>query len=453
MTRPAELDVFSGERHIGVLYDTAPLSFEYAREWLQNEQAYPLASIPLQEGRISTPEIEAVFENLLPEGILRDMLSKETKSSTTFGLLLAVAGDTAGGLTILPAGTTPSSSRHEVVSWQYIADYFAGGLQAQTARAPRGSRISLSGAQAKMMISIDSSGNPMVPLGTTPNTWIVKPNIRGFEKVWSSAVNEAIMMRAATYCGLDAAEVFFEPVSKSCIVKRFDRVPGPNSSITRLTQYDFCQLSGTVSGKKYEVEGGPGIAKCAELIRQYSAMPALDLKRFLEWIFFNLYTGNNDGHAKNLSLYQLPGQGMRLTPFYDLMDTRLYPGLSRHFSFRIGGEDVPGKITKSHVEAMALEQGLKPEYMLSVAKSIHAKLASAMQRAVDDFAPALDPAGKILAERLKQHVRSIANKNVSRIVGDAPTEQDDNKEASNPDELLDELEDRSLGDSGSGYSF
>lgn len=286
MDRPTVLNVFDGDCLIGSLFDTEPLSFEYAKEWLQSAQAYPLVNTPLQEGRIATPEIEAIFENLLPEGILRELLSKETQSSTTFGLLLAVAGDTAGGLTILPTGNQPEAAAHEAVSWQYVADYFSGGQHGQTMRAPRGGRISLSGAQVKMMISIDSAGNPMLPLGTTPSTWIAKPNIRGFGQVWNSAVNEAIMMRTATYCGLGAAEVFFEPVSRACIVKRFDRVPGPNHSVTRLTQYDFCQLSGTVSSKKYEVEGGPGIAQCAALIRQYSTKPAVDLKRFYEWIFF-----------------------------------------------------------------------------------------------------------------------------------------------------------------------
>jgi serine/threonine-protein kinase HipA len=57
-------------------------------------------------------------------------------------------------------------------------------------------------------------------------------------------------------------------------------------------------------------------------VRQYSSAPAVDLLNLLRWVFFNLYTGNNDSHAKNLSVYQPPGQGVRLTPFYDLMCTR-----------------------------------------------------------------------------------------------------------------------------------
>jgi serine/threonine-protein kinase HipA len=349
------------------------------------------------------------------------MLSKETKSSSTFSLLLAVAGDTAGGWTILPSGRTPEAARHKIIDWDYIARHFAGGLQAQPASAPLGSRISLSGAQAKMLISLDGTGRPMLPLGTTPSTWIVKPNIRGFEKVWSSAVNEAILMRTAAHCGLGVAEVFFEPTTRACVVKRFDRTAGPNDTTVRLQQYDFCQLSGTVSGKKYEAEGGPGVLKCATLIKTHSARPAVDLRRFLQWIFFNLYTGNNDSHAKNLSLYHLPGQGLRLTPFYDLMDTRLYPGLSRRFALRVGGEDEPGKITRDHLVAMAAELNLKPRFILGMAAAMHAKLAPALQQAIDEIEPTLDQSGKALAERLQQHVVSVANKNAARFIGAPPS--------------------------------
>lgn len=258
-----------------------------------------------------------------------------------------------------------------------------------------------------MLISIDAAGQPLLPLGSTPSTWIVKPNIRGFDKVWSSAVNEAILMRAAAHCGMNVAESFFEPVTRACVVKRFDRIPGPGGSIARLQQYDFCQLSGMESGKKYESEGGSGIAQCAELIRSHSAQPAVDMKRFCEWIFFNFYTRNNDSHAKNLSLYTRPGQGASLTPFYDLMDTRFYPGLSFRFAFRIGGEDQPGKVTRAHVLAMASELNLKPRFVLDVAHSLHAKIEPSLQQSIDEIASELDHAGRTLAQKLQQHVLGI----------------------------------------------
>ena len=38
-----------------------------------------------------------------------------------------------------------------------------------------------------------------------------------------------------------------------------------------------------------------------------------DLRHLVRWVFFNLYVGNNDSHAKNLSIYSVPGQGVTLT--------------------------------------------------------------------------------------------------------------------------------------------
>lgn len=418
--RTTELNVFDGERLVGTVYDTSPLSFSYAAEWLKrsntDRDAYAIANISLQPGLISTPDVEVVFENLLPEGIVRDMLSKESKASSTFAFLVAVAGDTAGGLTILPAGKVPEPASYTVVDWQYIAKHLAGNLEGQATKAPLGSRISLAGAQMKMLISLDTSNSPMLPEGTTPSTWIVKPDIRWFPKVWGSAVNEALMMRTAAHCGLGVAEVFFEPITRTCVIKRFDRITDSKGPVVRLRQYDFCQLSGTTSGKKYEAEGGPGVSKCAELIRIHSSNPAADLLRFCQWLFFNLYIGNNDGHAKNLSLYYPPGQGVRLTPFYDLMDTRFYPGLSTSFAMRIGGEDEPGKITHEHLAMMSAELNMRPTFIINIAKSMYAKLGPALQQAISEIEPQLDYSGKTLSKRLAQHVTKTAAKTVARFM-------------------------------------
>jgi serine/threonine-protein kinase HipA len=102
------------------------------------------------------------------------------------------------------------------------------------------------------------------------------------------------------------------------VVKRFDRTLS-ESRIKRLVQYDFGQLSSIRSDKKYEHEGGPGIKSCIDIIKKNSARPTPDLKRFFEWLFFNLMVGNNDSHAKNLSVCQLAGEGNRFTPHYGLM--------------------------------------------------------------------------------------------------------------------------------------
>jgi len=307
--RPDRLDVYYGNDLVGAVHDSAPLAFEYAPGWLVGAQRMSLAAIPLKADRQATPEVQAFFENLLPEGELRDYLAAQRKASTLFSLLLEVAGDTAGAFVLVTPGQTPEPPRYEATTWEAIAAILAKRSASAIDIHEQGARISLAGAQDKTSIALFDDGVPRLPKGTSPSTHILKPNIRRLAKVWHSAANEAIVTRAAALAGLPTAEVFYEPRTEACVVRRFDRQLRPGGKLARLVQYDLCQLAGTVSDRKYEKEGGPGLAACAELIRRYSTQPAVDLRHLVRWVFFNLYVGNNDSHAKNLSLYSVPGQG------------------------------------------------------------------------------------------------------------------------------------------------
>ena len=119
--RPERLDVYYGDALVGFVHDSAPLAFEYAPGWLYGPQRMALAAIPRQDGRQATREVQAFFENLLPEGELRDYLATQRKASTLFSLLLEVAGDTAGGFVLVAHGQTPAAPRYEATSWEAIA--------------------------------------------------------------------------------------------------------------------------------------------------------------------------------------------------------------------------------------------------------------------------------------------------------------------------------------------
>jgi serine/threonine-protein kinase HipA len=415
VTRPHRLDVYFGAEHVGTILDASPLAFEYAATWLERAPPMAVAAIPLQPGPQDSVAVQAFFENLLPEGELRDYLAAQRKASTLFSLLLEVAGDTAGGFVIVSGGEVPQPPAYEPTTWQAIAATLRNKSAAAIDLQGEGARISLAGAQDKTSIAIFDDGVPRLPKGASPSTHILKPNIKRLAKVWHSAVNEAIVMRMAGHCGLPTAEVFYEPHTESCVVRRSDRMTRPDGTLARLVQYDLCQLAGTVSDRKYEKEGGPGLRACAELIRRYSTQPALDLHRFVDWILFNLYVGNNDSHAKNLSLYAVPGQGVLLTPFYDLMCTRLYPGLSQEFAFSIGGELKPGSMTREHLEALARDLGMRPQFFLRQAAELADIVPGALRRALEEINPALSHSAKALAWKLVRFVESTTKKTAARF--------------------------------------
>jgi len=416
MPRPSQLDVFFADELVGAIHDTSPISFEYAKAWLDRRPPMPVATIALEGGLNHSAQVQAFFENLLPEGELRHYIADQKKASTLFSLLHEVAGDTAGGFTILPAGQRPEPPSYEATSWEALGTTLAGKSAAAIDVKGRDARISLAGAQDKASIAIFGDGVPMLPRGTSPSTHILKPDIKRLAKIWNSAANETMVMLAASACGLPTADVFYEPHTRSCIVKRFDRFMRPDGSLGRLIQYDLCQLSGVVSDKKYEKEGGPGLLACAELIRKYSSRPAVDLRHFVAWIFFNLFTGNNDSHAKNLSMYRLPDEGVVLTPFYDLMCTRIYPGLSREFAFSIGGETMPGSMTRDHATEMARQLRMQPSFVLGLADDLATKIPQAMAKAYATVAPSLPSGGRTLAGRFEQFVVSTTKKTAARIL-------------------------------------
>lgn len=415
--RPDWLDVLYGTELVGTVHDSSPLGFEYATGWLARPRRMMLAAIPLEPGRQISPEVQAFFENLLPEGELRDHLASQRKASTLFSLLHEVAGDTAGAFVLAAAGQTPEPPRYEATTWEAIAAALAGrSVSAIDLHAPD-ARISLAGAQDKTGIALFEDGIPRLPRGTSPSTHILKPDIRRLAKVWHSAANETIVMRAAALCGLPTAEVFYEPHTRACVVRRFDRMQRADGTLARLVQYDLCQLAGTVSDRKYESEGGPGLAACADLIRRHSTEPAVDLRHLVRWVFFNLYVGNDDGHAKNLSMLSVPDRGVTLSPFYDLMCTRLYPGLSPEFAFAIGGETRPGEMSAEHLAAMAAQLGMQPRFVAQQAREMAERVVPAVEQSVREISPGLSPSARTLAGRLQRFVSSSTRKLSARFAG------------------------------------
>jgi serine/threonine-protein kinase HipA len=364
------LDVYRGNELIGQLFNDTPLKFIYSDSCLKQGGEDISPNIGLSKAEHTGPPVEAYFENLLPEAGIRELLKMKYHVSSVFGLLNAIGGDTASNLTLLPHGELPKASQYRDVTWAEIEESIRNpNERTYNTQANEGVRISLAGAQKKMTILIKPDGSPAQPMDSSPSTHILKPDIMGLEGVWSSAINETFVMKLANSQGIGVAEVEYQPIVSACLIKRYDRIVEKDGAIRKLHQLDLCQLEGKPSTIKYESDGGPSLAKCRHLLIN-NGVTAADLKRLLQWVFFNLFVGNNDSHAKNLSIYFVPDEGAKLTPFYDLLSTSLYPGLSRKFAFKIGGENEPSNITSEHIKKMADELKFKPKYVMEIAENI-----------------------------------------------------------------------------------
>ncbi len=412
------LDIYRNDELVGILVNEVPLKFRYADAWLQKPGAEPIApNISLQQQEHAGEYLHAYFENLLPEGDVRQFLSISQHATTIFGLLSAVGGDTASGLNILPHNEKPALAEYYPTTWTAIAQSLhhpnAASLITQNKAA---SRISLAGAQEKILLIILPNGMPAIPLGSTPSTHILKPNITRLTNIWASALNETFVMQLAASVDLGVAPIEYQPVAKASLIKRYDRFIDPSGKVKRLHQFDLCQLDGKTSNIKYESDGGPTLARCCELLRQNN-VPAVDLKRLLAWVFFNLYVGNNDSHAKNLSILHIPQEGMRLAPFYDLMSLTLYSGLSKQFAFKIGGENKPANLQIGHIHAMAQQLSFRSKYVMNIAEELaHVILANLHPVATNLALNLATQSGTeyTLLEKLEQKITSNINKLIQR---------------------------------------
>jgi len=411
MDQAKKLDVYRGDEMVGQLINDHELRFVYADSWMDGKRRPISPQLDLSAKEYRGAPVESFFENLLPEAGVRELLKLKHQVSTTFGLLAVVGGDTASDLMLLPENQKPGKAQYQAIEWSDVLASFLNqdGVIAK-ARDEKGLRISLAGAQRKQGVAIGQTGQLLLPLGSSASTHIVKPNIEGIDGVWASAINEAFVMNLAEQLGLGVAHSFYEPTVKACVIERYDRVQEQNQGIKKIHQLDLCQLDSKTSGTKYESDGGPSLKRCYELLKEHG-VPAIDLKRFIEWIFFNLYVGNHDSHAKNLSIF-FPGEGLpRLTPFYDLLCTDLYPGLAKTFAFAIGGENRPSHLTADHLKVMSQDLGIKEKYIMELAAEVAEKILE-KTNLVEEIMAAIAPAGteSTMAGRLTQHIVSNTRK-------------------------------------------
>ncbi len=344
------------------------MAFDYSHSWLGRGDAVPLGSnLPLDEQWHDGEAVTTYFDNLLPEGSVRDFVARALQVSTgnVFALLERFGGDTAGALALLPQGQLPSPKpRYLPMTHEAVHKCFASSRGIPLNLAGGEARIALAGAQDKMAVFIAPTGALAIPLGDAPSSHIIKPSMDHRAYLPQTAINEALVMSLAAAIGLDVAPVRYAPDLDAVVIARYDR-QWVGSHLQRLHQNDLCQTLGIEPGRKYESEGGPTLAMCCTAVMQHSSKPALDKKRMLEWAVFNVAVGNMDSHAKNLSLLTMGGH-TRLAPFYDLVCTTVYKHLSRRFAFKIGGENRPGWMMGRHWDRLAVELAVKPQLLLTI---------------------------------------------------------------------------------------
>ncbi len=330
------LNVYLGRRLIGSLEESNDLwRFRYETSWAAAEDAFDLSpslprSTPLHADGGSVRAVQWYFDNLLPEELLRQAISREAgiKGDDAFALLEYLGAESAGALTLLPPGRAmPEATSARALPDSSLSDRIRG-LPRTTLTAGAPKRMSLAGAQHKLLI-VYSRSAIFEPEGATASTHILKPNHVDPNTYPQSVCNEYLTMRLAAAAGLPVPDVFIRHVPEPVyIVERFDRKVKwlgaaengtPELSVERLHLIDACQLLNRSRTFKHS---GATLESLRQII-EHTTNKAHSRFQLFRWLVFNVLTGNDDCHLKNLSFLVSP-DGIKLAPQYDLLATSAY---------------------------------------------------------------------------------------------------------------------------------
>jgi serine/threonine-protein kinase HipA len=253
----------------------------------------------------------------------------KTSADDELSLLLAVAGDAVGDVTVVPAGEPPSPAG----GTDNLADPASVSFGELFARSidPSGAYLdrAIPGLQEKLSDAVVS-----FPLRRRATPSILKLNTPAYPRI---VENEAFFLSLARACGfrVPSFEVIRDRDGHSgLLVERFDRTLG-GGNVARIAQEDACQFLGKWPADKYRVSVNDIAGRMVELASSPQAA-VLDL---ICQVAFAWVIGNGDLHAKNLSLqWRRDVRVVAPSPLYDIVSTLPYP-VDQHLALRIDGRD------------------------------------------------------------------------------------------------------------------
>jgi serine/threonine-protein kinase HipA len=245
------------------------------------------------------------------------------------------------------------------------------------------------------------------PLGMTPTTHILKLplGLVGGRRMdmTHSVENEWLCAQILKEFGFAVAtsEMAKFGATKALVVERFDRqfVTGKRGRpwIVRLPQEDFCQATGESPSRKYEQDGGPGIARCLQVLSASDTASSDKLHFAATQLVFWLLAAT-DGHAKNFSIFNLRGSAFRMTPLYDVLSAwpivgngpSKLPLQKVAMAMALRGKNTHYKMTglqPRHWQELALQAGGSAVWarMLELVEAAPAAIARVFERLPHDF--------------------------------------------------------------------
>jgi serine/threonine-protein kinase HipA len=185
-------------------------------------------------------------------------------------------------------------------------------------------RMSISGVQEKFSVLLDKNKLRLIH-ENEQGTHILKPIPGAGKKRDQMPANEHLTMQIARQVyGIETAEnalIFFKDGKPAYITKRFD----VHEDGSKLAQDDFASLAKRTPqthGEHYKYLGS--YLDVFDLMRNYLTTYKIEAPKLFRLLLFNYLFSNGDAHIKNFSILETPFGDYRLSPAYDLLNSRLH---------------------------------------------------------------------------------------------------------------------------------
>lgn len=186
------------------------------------------------------------------------------------------------------------------------------------------SRMSISGVQEKFLLLLDKNKLRLIQENEL-GTYILKPIPGAGKRPDQMPANEHLTMQIARQIyGIETAEnamIFFKDGSPAYLTKRFD----VKEDGSKWAQDDFASLAQRTPqthGEHYKYLGS--YLDLFELMRQYLTTYKIEAPKLFRLIVFNYLFSNGDAHFKNFSILETTFGDYRLSPAYDLLNSRIH---------------------------------------------------------------------------------------------------------------------------------
>ena len=345
--------------------------FEYAPDQVQDIAC----GLPVSEGvHRWSGGLHPVFQHCSAEGVLRQAQAEASKldQQDDFGLLAAFGSDCIGAIGFIKDAADEDAPLAAVTAANPPSGLIAGRT--------------ISGVQLKRFAYELSAGKFVVATENSPATHIAKiaearlPNIVG---------NECYTLHLAKHVlGADRVTEFqrvdlADTQEDALLLTRFDR----SDTGKKIRLEDFAQILKVPRGSDFKGKYQSSHEAIGSAITQFSSAPIIDLVHFFKLVVFNILIGNADAHLKNFSLLEV-GDGLRLSPAYDLVNTCLYQQYDRNIALGMNGsKPALEEIVRKDVIAFGRNLGLLENAIIRSLDDVIARLSSQSRSKSDPSDP------------------------------------------------------------------